>query len=88
MAAPSLVLLASEAAQVPGTSVTNICHLRERTGAIREGILQLRTREKGQSSKIQISPWELLHPYELFRSHFQSPKPMRKANANTKDFLS
>lgn len=58
MAAPSLVLLASEAAQAPGTSMTIICHLREKIGAIREGILQLGTREKGQSSKIQISPWE------------------------------
>lgn len=58
MAVPSLVLLASEAAHVPGTPVTITCHLRERTGAIREGILQLGTREKGKRSKIQISPWE------------------------------
>lgn len=58
MAAPSLVLLASEAAQAPGTSVTIKYHLREGTRAIREGILQMETRENGQRSKIQISPWE------------------------------
>lgn len=57
MAAPSLVLLASEAAQAPGTSVTINYHLREGARAIREGILQMGTRENGQRSKIQISPW-------------------------------
>lgn len=58
MAAPSLVLLASEAAHAPGTSVTINYHLREGTRAIREGILQMGARENGQRSKIQINPWE------------------------------